>query len=504
VRKAASRGLPNRRGRAKQSAKLTVASHGAAMPQVLTPDICVIGAGSGGLSAAAIAASFGVSIVLVERGAMGGECLNTGCVPSKALLAAAKRAQLIREAAPFGIRAGDPGIDHKAVAAHIQEVIAAIAPNDSVERFNGLGVDIIKASARFIDKETVEAGGKEIKARRFIIAAGSTPLIPPIPGLDRVPFYTNETIFAKSHRIAHLLIVGAGAMGLEMAQAHRRLGSEVTVVEAGRALSRDDSELRDYLLKGLRAEGVRVLENARIERIEPFGSNIQIVFTTLGKSYSIEGTELLLATGRAPAVSGLNLEAAAVDFSERGIKVDRGLRTTNKKVYAIGDITGETQWTHAANHHATVVVRNALFRLPARARHDTMPWVTFTDPELAHVGLTEEKARERYGKLSILRTSFHENDRAQAERHTGGFLKVIASRRGKILGAGVVGAQAGELIQMWSLAMQKGISLRDMASIVSPYPTLAEINKRAAVSFFAPGAQDPFLRRIIGLLAKLG
>jgi pyruvate/2-oxoglutarate dehydrogenase complex dihydrolipoamide dehydrogenase (E3) component len=474
------------------------------MPQLMTPDLCVIGAGAGGLSAAAIAGAFGVSVVLVERGKMGGECLNTGCVPSKALLAAAKRAQDIREAGQFGIRVGDPGIDHKAVAAHIQEVIDAIAPNDSVERYNGIGVDVIAASARFIDKDTVEAGDCRIKARRFIVATGSTPLIPPIPGLDRVPFFTNETIFAKTHRIAHLLVIGAGPVGLELAQAHRRLGSEVTVVEAGRALSKDDPELREYLLKRLRAEGVRVLENARVERVEPFGSNIQIVFATLGKTYSIEGTELLLAAGRAPVVGGLDLEAAGVEYSERGIKVNKGLRTTNKKVYAIGDVTGETNLTHAANHHATVVIKNALFRLPARAQHDTMPWVTFTDPELAHVGLTEEKARERYGKLSILRWPYHDNDRAQAERRTGGFLKVIATRRGKILGAGIVGAEAGELIQMWSLAMQKGLSLSDMRSIVSPYPTLAELNKRAAVSFFAPRAQDPLLRRIIALLAKFG
>jgi pyruvate/2-oxoglutarate dehydrogenase complex dihydrolipoamide dehydrogenase (E3) component len=474
------------------------------MPQLLTPDLCVIGAGSGGLSAAAIAAAFGVSVVLIERGRMGGECLNTGCVPSKALLAAAKRAHDIRDAGKFGIKAADPGIDHKAVAAHVQSVIDAIAPNDSVERFNGLGVDVIKAAARFADKERVEAGDFQIKARRFIIATGSIPLVPPIPGLDRVPFFTNETIFANTHRITHLIIVGAGPVGLELAQAHRRLGSEVTVVEGARALSRDDPELRDYLLKSLRNEGVRVLENARVERIEPFGSNIQAVFAMLGKSYSIEGTHLLLASGRAPLVGGLNLEAAGIKYSERGILVSKGLRTSNKRVYAIGDVIGDMPFTHAANHHASVVIKNALFRLPARANHATMPWVTFTDPEVAHVGMTEEAARERYGKLSILRWPYHENDRAQAERQTGGFLKVIASRRGKILGAGIVGAHAGELIQMWSLAMQKNIPLSAMSGIISPYPTLAEINKRAAVSYFAPRAQDPLVRRIIGLLAKFG
>jgi len=312
------------------------------MPQVLTPDLCVIGAGSGGLSAAAIAAAFGVPVVLVERGKMGGECLNTGCVPSKALLAAAKRVHQIKDAGKFGIRVSDPGVDHKAVAAHVQGVIDAIAPNDSVERFNGLGVDVIKANARFVDKDTVEAGDTQIKARRFIIATGSTPLVPPIAGLDRVPFFTNETIFANTYRIAHLLILGGGAVGLELAQAHRRLGSEVTVVEAGRALSRDDPELKEYLLKRLREEGVRVLENARVERIEPFGLNVQAVFATLGKSYSIEGSHVLVATGRSPAVAGLNLEAADIKYSERGIQVTRGLRTSNRRVYAIGDVTGET------------------------------------------------------------------------------------------------------------------------------------------------------------------
>lgn len=474
------------------------------MPQVLTPDLCVIGGGSGGLSAAAIAAAFGVRVVLIERGKMGGECLNTGCVPSKALLAAAKRAYDIRDSAKFGIRAGEMSIDYKAVAEHVQGVIDAIAPNDSVERFNGLGVDVIKASARFITRTTVEAGDCHIKARRFIIATGSAPLIPPIPGLDRVSYFTNETIFANKRRIGHLIIIGGGSVGLEMAQAHRRLGSEVTVVESGRALQKDDPELKDFLLKRLREEGVRVLENARVERIEPFGSNLQVIFATLGKSFSIEGSDLLIAAGRAPAVAGLNLEAAGIAYSERGIQVSKRLVTSNKKVYAIGDVTGEVYLTHAASHHATVVIKNALFRLPAKADHDTLPWVTFTDPEVAHVGLTEEKARERYGKLTILRWPYSEIDRAQAERQTEGFLKVIASPRGKILGAGIVGAQAGEIIQMWSLAMQKGISLDMMRSIVSPYPTLAEINKKAAVSYFLPRAQHPLVRKIITLLAKLG
>jgi pyruvate/2-oxoglutarate dehydrogenase complex dihydrolipoamide dehydrogenase (E3) component len=474
------------------------------MPQVLTPDICVIGAGPGGLSAAAGAAAFGVPVILIERGRMGGESLNTGSIPSKALLAAAKRVHEVREARKFGIKTVEPSIDHKAIAAHVRSVIDALAPNSSASRLNGLGVDVIEAEAHFLDKETVAAGDRRIKARRFIIATGSAPLIPPIPGLDRVHYFTTESIFANMYRFAHLLVIGGGAAGLELAQAHRRLGSEVTVIEAGRALSRDDPELRDHLLKALREEGVRILENARVERVEPFGSNIQVVFAMQGKSYSIEGSNLLLAMGRAPAVARLNLEAAGIKFNERGIIAGKGLRTSNKRVYAIGDVTGEMHCAHAAEYHASIAVKNALFRLPARADHASIPWVTFTDPEVAHVGMTEETARSRYGKLTILRWPYYENDRAQAERQTRGFVKVIASRRGKILGAGIVGAQAGEVIQMWSLAMQKGISLRDMSSIVSPYPTVAEINKRAALSYFAPRAQNPLVRRVIQLLAKLG
>jgi pyruvate/2-oxoglutarate dehydrogenase complex dihydrolipoamide dehydrogenase (E3) component len=298
--------------------------------------------------------------------------------------------------------------------------------------------------------------------------------------------------------------VGGGPAGLELAQAHRRLGSDVTVIEAGPALPRDDPELRAYLLKCLGDEGVRVLENARIERIEPFGSNIQAVFAILGKSYSIEATHVLLAMGRAPNVADLNLDAAGIKFNERGIHVNNGLRTSNRKVSAMVDVTGLAEYEHAAEHHASAVVKNALFRVPARARHATMPWVTFTDPEVAHVGLTEETARARYGRLTILRWPYSENVRAQVERQTGGFLKVIASRRGEILGAGIAGAQAGELIQMWSLAMQRGIPLSSMSDIVSPFQTLAEMNKKAAENYFAPRAESALLRRIAGLLAKFG
>jgi pyruvate/2-oxoglutarate dehydrogenase complex dihydrolipoamide dehydrogenase (E3) component len=474
------------------------------MPQLLTPDLCVIGAGPGGLAAASAAAAFGISVVLVERGSMGGQSLNAGSLPSKALLAAAKRVHDIKSAWSFGVKAGDVSVNHRAVMEHVQSATEAMAANVSPERYNGLGVEIIKAGAQFKDADTVEAGGYEIKARRFIIAAGSAPLVPPVPGLERIPYFTNETIFSHIHRIPHLIVIGGGSPGVELAQAYRRLGSDVTIVAPGPMLPRDDPELRAHLLKHLTGEGIRVLENARIERVEPFGNNLQAVFAMLGKSYSVEGSHLLLAAGRAPAVAGLNLEAAGIKYSERGIAVSASLRTANRKVYAIGDVTGEWELQHAAEHHAAIAINNALFRLPLRAQHATMPWVTYTDPEVAHVGMTEEAARARYGRLTILRWPYGENARAHSARQTSGFLKIIASGRGKILGAGIVGTQAGELIQMWSLAMQKGISLRNMSSIIPPALTLAEMNKSAAETYFIPFAQSPLLRRIIGVLAKFG
>ncbi len=496
--------MQNPRPRAKQKRTGFASQNGEAMPKLLTPDFCVIGAGPGGLAAAAKAASYGMSVVLIERARMGGQNLYTGSVPSKALLAAAKRVHDIRNAWSFGVKAGDLSINHRTVIEHVQAVVEAMTPEVSAERYNGLGVDVIKAGARFLDHATVAAGDYDIKARRFIVATGSAPLVPPIPGLDRVPYFTNETIFSHIHRIPHLIVMGGGSVGLELAQAHRRLGSDVTVVSAGPALPRDDAELRGHVLKCLREEGIRVLENARIERIEPFGSNVQAVFAMLGKSYSVEGSHVLLAMGRAPNVEGLNLDAAGIKYNERGILVSGGLHTTNKKVYAIGDVTGEVEFAHAAEHQASAAVKHALFRVPVDAGHETMPWVTFTDPEIGHVGLTEEAARARYSKLTILRWPYSENVRAHAERQTGGFLKVIASRRGKILGAGIAGAQAGEIVQMWSLAMQNGISLSAMSSIVSPFPTLAGMNQKAAESHFLPRAQNPLLRRIIGLLAKFG
>ncbi len=474
------------------------------MAEILKPDICVIGAGSGGLSVAAGAAQIGADVVLLEKHKMGGDCLNYGCVPSKALLAAAKRAQAMRGAGPFGIRPVEPEIDHRAVLAHVQEVIAAIEPNDSVERFTGLGVRVILAEGRFKDRTTVVAGDVEIKARRFVIATGSQPSVPPIPGLDTVPYFTNETIFDAPGFLEHLIIIGGGPIGLEMAQAHRRLGSEVTVIEAATPLAKEDEELRYIVLNRLAEEGVRILDKARLELAEPFAGGIRVTFAKDGQSFSLDGSHLMVATGRKPAVEGLNLEAAAVRYEKSGIVVNAGLKTTNHRIYAIGDVTGGPQFTHVAGYHASVVVKNAIFRLPSKADHSAIPWVTFTDPELAHVGLTEAAARAKHGdRINVLRWPYSENDRAQAERRTEGFVKVITSRKGRILGASMVGSHAGELIQFWSLAMQKKINISAVASYVAPYPTMMEINKRAAITYFLPKLTSPMVKRIVGWLKKL-
>lgn len=475
------------------------------MAEQIKPDLCVIGAGSGGLSVAAAAAQLGAEVVLIERHKMGGDCLNYGCVPSKALLAAGKRAQAMRDSQRFGIMPVEPRIDHQAVRGHIKEVIAAIAPNDSVERFTGLGVRVIQAEAKFTDRSTVVADNVEIRARRFVIATGSSPAIPPIPGIDRIPYFTNETIFDAAGSLDHLIIVGGGPIGIEMAQAHRRLGSEVTVLEALTPLSKEDPEMRGTVLRRLVAEGVRILDHTRLESVDKYGPGIRVVFAKEGQSYSLDGTHLLMAVGRRPNIESLNLEAANIKFDRSGIKVNSGLKTSNRRVYAIGDVAGGPQFTHVANYHASIVIKNALFRLPAKANHSNIPWVTFTEPELAHVGLTEEAAKKKYGsKIHVLRWPYSENDRAQAERLTEGYVKVTTNRSGRILGATIVGEHAGELIQMWSLAMQKKINIKSMASIISPYPTLAEINKRAAITYFLPKLTSPFLKRIVGWLRKLG
>lgn len=470
----------------------------------LAVDICVIGAGAAGLTTAAIAAQLGARTVLIERVQMGGECLNTGCVPSKALLAAAKAAHNARTSSRFGVNGTHPSIDFAAVHRHVRGVIEAIAPHDSVERFEGFGVEVIHAEARFVGPREIVAGNRRVRARRVVIATGSEPAVPPIPGLDGTPYFTNETIFENSRLPNHLVIIGAGPVGIEMAQAHRRLGAAVTVIASAKAMPRDDRELVGALLQRLTEEGVAIREEAETKSVEPNRAGIALTIEEKGRRSRIEGSHLLVAAGRKPRVETLDLDRAGVKYAGRGIVVDRRLRTTARRVYAIGDVIDGPRFTHAAGYQAGIVIRNALFRLPAKVDYAALPWVTYTDPELAQVGSTESEARRRHGEdIAVIRLPFAENDRAQAERSTGGIVKIVTHRNGRVLGASILGAHAGELSHVWVLAIEQGLKVKDIAGMLAPYPTWGEANKMAAVEFYKPRLFSRWTRRAVRVLAWL-
>jgi pyruvate/2-oxoglutarate dehydrogenase complex dihydrolipoamide dehydrogenase (E3) component len=388
---------------------------------------------------------------------------------------------------------------------HVQGVIAAVGPPDSAQRFTGLGVRFIYGHAKFLDRSTVTVADVEIRARRFVIATGSTPAVPQIPGLDSGVYLTNETIFDLKDRPEHLIIIGAGCVGLEMAQAFRRLGSSVTVLEAALPLANDDPECVAILLDCLEREGVVIRSGVNVIGIVQFGRVVTATIEAAGAEQTITGSHLLIAAGRRPTVDGLDLDAAGIRYDRSGIVVDRKLKTTNRRVYAIGDCAaGHAAFTHAANYHAGLVIRNALFRLPVRVNNSAVPWAIYTEPELAHTGLTEAQARERRINIRIARWPYNDNDRAQTERETRGHIKVITTSKGKIVGATIVGAQAGELIAMWTLAIARGLNIRALTNIVLPYPTLSEVGKRAAIDYFTLGLTSTWVRRIIAWMRIFG
>ena len=475
------------------------------MTETLRPDICVIGGNPGGLSVAAAAAAFGVPTVLVESRKMGGNSLKVGCAQSKALLAAAKRYEAAQSAKLFGVDVRDSRVNFSGVRRHIHSVIAAAAQADSPERFSGLGVRVIDAEAKFKDRNTVVAGDIEIRARRFVIAAGSKSALPEIPGLDTGPYLTSESIFDLRERPEHLIIIGAGPTGLELAQGFRRLGSSVTVLEAAQPLGRDDSECVDVVLAQLEREGVVIRSGVKVVDIAHAGPTVTATIESGGAEQTITGSHLLVATGRSPSIADLDLDTAGVRHERSGIVVNRKLKTGNRRVYAIGEcIAGAPQLTQAANYHAGLVIRNALFRLPVRVNNDCIPWVTFTDPELAQIGLTEARAREQGIKIRVTRWPYHDNDRAQAEGTPRGHIKVITTAKGKIVGVTIVGAQAGELIAMWVLAVARNLDLRAITDLVFPYPTLSEVGKHAAIDYLSPSLTGVWARRIIGWMRIFG
>jgi pyruvate/2-oxoglutarate dehydrogenase complex dihydrolipoamide dehydrogenase (E3) component len=473
------------------------------MTELLTPDICVIGAGTAGLVTAAGASQLGASTVLIEANRMGGDCLNTGCVPSKALLAAAHAATAYRRAAAFGLTQAPPRIDFAKVMAHVHGVIAAIAPNDSQARFEGLEVRVIRAQARFTGPREIATGDLRIRARRFVIATGSAPAVPPVAGLAGLPYLTNETIFDLESLPEHLLVMGGGPVGCELAQAFRRLGARVSLVEMAGLLPKDDPELVALLRRALLKDGVELYEGHKVLAAEAAGRGLALTIEAAASQRRLEGSHLLVAAGRQLRVADLGLEAAGIAHSPKGIEVDGRLRTTNRRVFAIGDVAGGPQFTHLAAYHAGIVIRNALFRLPSKADLSALPWVTYTDPEVAHVGLSEAAARA-LGPIRLLRWPLAENDRAQAEHLEHGAIKLVATPGGRVLGADIVAPGAGEMIHLWTLAVKERLKLGAVAGMIAPYPTLTEIGKRAATNFFIPKLFNDRSRRLVRLLMRLG
>jgi len=465
-------------------------------------DLCLIGAGSGGLSVAAAAAQMGLDVVLIEKGKMGGDCLNYGCVPSKALLAAAKRAHEMRHLNQFGIENCEPQVDYSQVRDHINSVIAAIAPHDSVERFEGLGVKVIKGAAKFSSSNSLLVNDLAVTAKRFVVATGSSAAVPPIPGLDQVPFFTNETVFQLNQQPQRLIVIGGGPIGCELAQAHLLLGTPVTLLEMFSILPKDDVESVDVVRKQLLANGLDLHENVKVAKVHSDDGVIKVTIEKDGIEHVIEGSHLLIAAGRRPNVDHLNLDKAGIKFSAKGIEVDARLRTSNKRIFAIGDVIGSYQFTHVAGYHAGIVIRNALFRLPAKVSYRAVPWVTYTFPELAHVGINEAQAKQQQLNFRAIRAEFKDIDRSQAEHHTQGFIKVIVSKKGHILGATIVGLEAGELIQPWVLAINNRLKISAIAGMIVPYPTRNDIAKRVAGEFYKPTLYSKKMKRIVKFISR--
>lgn len=462
-------------------------------------DVLVIGGGSGGLSVAAGAVQMGAKVVLLEGHKMGGDCLNYGCVPSKALLSAGKAAHALGAGVGMGVEAAIPQVDYAAAKDHVARVVGTIEPHDSVERFEGLGVHVIQEFGKFISPTEVQAGDTIIKARRVVVATGSSPFVPPIPGVRDVPYYTNENIFELREKPEHLLVIGGGPIGMEMAQAHQRLGCKVTVIEGQKAFGRDDPEMAAIIIDKMRGEGVEIVEDALAQNISGTAGDITVE-TSNG---TFKGTHLLMAVGRKVNIDKLNLDAAGIAYDPRGIKVDDSLKSTNRRVYAIGDIAGGLQFTHVAGYHAGVIIRSMLFGLPAKAKSDHIPWATYTDPELAQIGLTEAQAQEKYGaKLEVARFDFSGNDRAIAEGKTTGLIKVMVVK-GRPVGASIVGTGAGDLIGMWAMAIANNLKMSAIAATVLPYPTIGEVNKRAAGAYFSPKLfESKTVKRVVGFVQR--
>ncbi|MDJ0601095.1 MAG: mercuric reductase [Crocosphaera sp.] len=441
-------------------------------------DIVIIGGGSGGLVVASAAAQLKAKVALVEKDRLGGDCLWYGCVPSKSLIHAARVAYEVKNSERFGVHTVSPTINFSQAMAHVKNAIAAIEPHDSPQRFEGLGVEVIFGSGEFINPNIFEVDGKKLKARAFVIATGSRPNIPNISGLKESGYLTNENVFSLAESPDSLAIIGAGPIGCELGQSFHRLGTKVTLINSrSHLLPKEDPEAADVVEKQFVKEGIKIIKNARAKKVEMIDNKKHL----WSDEQEVIVDQILVSTGRSPNVESLNLEAAGVEYDKKGIKVNDKLQTTNSKIYACGDVIGGYQFTHVAAHEAVTVITNALFFPVSKVSYEVIPWATFTDPELARVGLTEEQAKQRYGDdIHVLKQQFADVDRAQAEGATQGFGKIIVKDNGEILGAHLVGKSAGELIHEIVLAMSNNLNVSALSGI-HVYPTLSEVNSKAAL-----------------------
>ncbi|NQY26207.1 MAG: mercuric reductase [Piscirickettsiaceae bacterium] len=477
------------------------------MAQKTDYDLCIIGGGAAGLVTAAGAASLGAKVVLIEKHRLGGDCLYTGCVPSKTVIHSAKVAHTIKESHRFGISAQLDVVDQSKVMQRVSEVIKTIEPNDSPERFRAMGIEVIFAEAQFISDDRLRVDGREITARKFVIATGTRPFIPSINGLDSVDYCTNETIFNIKENIEHLIVIGAGAIGCEMAQSFVRLGSKVSLVGRSELLAHEDTDMSEVVKQQFITDDIKLYLSSSLTQVEKIDNGLRITLTE-GNNDSviqIEGSHLLIATGRQANIDNLGLDKAGVAIENNRLVVDARLRTTNKRIYACGDVAGPYLFTHMAEHQAGVVLRNTLFHLPAKSQTKGIPWCTFTDPELARVGLSEREAQQQGIKHRVYTFAFEELDRAIIAGETQGKVKIITAPNGKLLGACIVGAHAGELIAEYVLAISQGLNVSALSNTIHIYPTLAQINRRVAdqrrKEALTPNRKR-WIKRLFGLRGK--
>jgi pyruvate/2-oxoglutarate dehydrogenase complex dihydrolipoamide dehydrogenase (E3) component len=473
----------------------------------ITCDLCVIGAGLGGLTAVAEARALGASVVLVERGKMGGDYLNTGAVPSAALATAAAHAAAVRNAAVFGVMAEEPRINTRKVHDFVEQVISGLAPRDAVSRVESLGAQVIKAEGKFQDARTLVAGDAEIRARRFIIATGARTVVPPLQGLEGVPFFTSETIFDNTRKLSHLVIVGGDTTALELGQSFHRLGAQVTVIEPKTALADADPELSTIVLGQLREEGVDIRERTQVVSIQPRSQGIGVVVRNGETEQTLDVSHIMVAHDRVPNLDALELDRAGIkrDPADRNrLALSKGLRTSNRRVYAIGGAASWPRFGHLGVWQAGIVVRNAILGLPIEADPRAVPAIVSTDPELAEIGLSEADGRERLGdRFTVLRAGFTENDRARAGRVTHGVAKLVVGKDGTILGAGIVGNRAGELIALFSYAIAHKMPAATLASFVAPHPSLATIAQQLGREYSRTVGVSPLKQRLAALVRLL-